>query len=40
LHRKTFEDIRHLIESDQVLFLFANLGTATNLAIHKYVDEK
>jgi branched-chain amino acid transport system substrate-binding protein len=37
---KTVEDVRRLVEDDQVLFLFANIGTATNLAIHKYVNSK
>jgi len=32
--------VRRLVESDQVLLLFANVGTATNLAIHKYVNGK
>ncbi len=37
---KTVEMVRRLVESDQVLLLFANVGTATNLAIHKYVNTK
>ena len=37
---KTVEMVRRLVESDQVLLLFANVGTATNLAIHKYVNSK
>jgi branched-chain amino acid transport system substrate-binding protein len=37
---KTVEQIRKLVESDEVLFLFATLGTPTNAAIHKYVNSK
>jgi branched-chain amino acid transport system substrate-binding protein len=37
---KTVEQVRRLVESDQVLLLFANVGTATNLAIHKYLNLK
>jgi branched-chain amino acid transport system substrate-binding protein len=37
---KTVEMVRRLVESDQALLLFANVGTATNLAIHKYVNTK
>jgi len=37
---KTVEQIRKLVEQDKVLFLFATLGTATNSAIHKYVNQK
>jgi branched-chain amino acid transport system substrate-binding protein len=32
--------VRQLVESDKVLLLFANLGTAPNLAIHKYVNAR
>ena len=31
---KTVEQVRRLIEQDQVLFLFSTLGTPTNTAIH------
>ena len=37
---KTVEQVRMLVESDQVLFLFNTLGTPTNTAIHKYVNQK
>jgi ABC-type branched-subunit amino acid transport system substrate-binding protein len=37
---KTVEMVRKLVESDQVLFLFQTLGTPTNSAIHKYVNEQ
>jgi branched-chain amino acid transport system substrate-binding protein len=37
---KTVEMVRQLVESDKVLLLFANTGTAPNLAIHKYVNAK
>lgn len=37
---KTVEQTRRLVESEQVLALFSPLGTATNAAIHKYVNAK
>jgi branched-chain amino acid transport system substrate-binding protein len=37
---KTLEDVRQLIEEDQVALLFNNLGTACNSAIQKYVNQK
>jgi branched-chain amino acid transport system substrate-binding protein len=37
---KTVEQTRKLIESDGVLLLFNMLGTPTNSAIHKYVNQK
>ncbi len=37
---KTVEQVRKLIESDQVLFLFNSLGTPTNTAVHKYINAK
>jgi branched-chain amino acid transport system substrate-binding protein len=37
---KTVEQVRKLIESDEVLFLFNPLGTPTNLAIIKYMNAK
>jgi len=37
---KTVEQVRELVESDQVLCLFNTLGTPTNTAIHKYVNQK
>jgi branched-chain amino acid transport system substrate-binding protein len=37
---KTVEDIRRLVEEDQVAFLFNTLGTPTNSAIVRYVNQK
>jgi branched-chain amino acid transport system substrate-binding protein len=37
---KTLEQARKLVEQDKVLFLFAPLGTPTNSAIHKYMNQK
>lgn len=37
---KTVEMIRRLVEQDQVLLLFQTLGTPTNSAIHKYVNQQ
>ncbi len=37
---KTVEQIRKLVEQEQVLLLFQTMGTATNSAIHKYVNDK
>jgi branched-chain amino acid transport system substrate-binding protein len=37
---KTVEQVRKLVESDEVDFLFQTLGTPTNSAIHKYVNAK
>src|SRR3954466_12613242 len=37
---KTVEQTRRLIEEDQVAFLFQSLGTPTNTAIHRYVNQK
>jgi len=37
---KTVEQTRKLVESDEVAFLFSNLGTATNSAIVKYTNAK
>jgi len=37
---KTVEQVRKLIEQENVLFLFQTLGTPTNSAIHKYVNAK
>ena len=37
---KTVEDIRQLVEEDQVAFLFNTLGTPTNSAIVRYVNQK
>ncbi|APW39747.1 branched-chain amino acid ABC transporter substrate-binding protein [Rhodoferax koreense] len=37
---KTIEQVRRLVERDEVLALFQNLGTASNTAIEKYVNAK
>src|ERR1700704_4711342 len=37
---KTVEQIRRLIESEEVAFLVNPVGTATNLAVLKYVNQK
>src|SRR5690348_12939055 len=37
---KTVENVRRLVEQDEVLALFNVLGTATNTAILKYVQQK
>ena len=37
---KTLEQARKLVEQDKVLFLFATLGTPTNSAIQKYMNQK
>ena len=37
---KTVELARQLVERDQVLFLYATLGTQCNTAIHKYMNQK
>ena len=37
---KTVELTRQLVERDQVLLLFYSLGTQTNTAIHKYMNQK
>jgi len=37
---KTVEMVRRLVEQDQVLFLFQTLGTPTNTAIWKYVNDQ
>ena len=37
---KTVEQVRRLIEEDQVDFLFNTLGTPTNSAIQRYVNQK
>ena len=37
---KTVEDVRQLVEQDQVAFLFNTLGTPTNSAIVRYVNQK
>jgi branched-chain amino acid transport system substrate-binding protein len=37
---KTMEQARRLVEQDQVAFLFATLGTPTNSAIVRYMNQK
>ena len=37
---KTVEQVRRLVEEDQVAFLFNTLGTPTNSAIQRYVNQK
>jgi branched-chain amino acid transport system substrate-binding protein len=37
---RTVEQVRKLIEEEQVLLLFQTLGTPTNTAIHKYMNAK
>ncbi|GGC80478.1 ABC transporter substrate-binding protein [Chelatococcus reniformis] len=37
---KTVEQIRKLVESDEVLFTFQTLGTAPNAAVQKYLNQK
>jgi branched-chain amino acid transport system substrate-binding protein len=37
---KTVEQVRRLIEEDQVALLFNTLGTPTNSAIYRYVNQK
>jgi branched-chain amino acid transport system substrate-binding protein len=37
---KTVEQVRRLVEQDQVALLFNNLGTPTNSAIQRYVNQK
>jgi branched-chain amino acid transport system substrate-binding protein len=36
---KTFEQVRQLVEQQDVLMLFSTLGTPTNTAIHQYLNE-
>ena len=37
---KTVEMVRRLVEQDQVAVLFQTLGTPTNSAIHKYMNQQ
>ncbi len=37
---KTVEMVRQLVEQDQVAFVFNTLGTPTNSAIHKYLNQE
>ncbi len=36
---KTVEIVRHLVEEEQVLLMFSMLGTATNTAVHDYLND-
>ena len=37
---RTVEQVRKLVEEEQVLLLFQSLGTPSNTAIHKYMNAK
>ena len=37
---KTVEQTRKLVEQEEVHFMFASLGTATNNAVHRYLNSK
>src|ERR1043166_4204382 len=37
---KTVEQTRKLVEQQEVLFMFGSLGTATNNAVHRYLNSK
>ena len=37
---KTMEQTRKLVESEEVLFMFGSVGTATNQVVHKYLNQK
>jgi branched-chain amino acid transport system substrate-binding protein len=37
---KTVEQVRKLVEQEEVLLMFQSLGTPSNTAIHKYMNEK
>src|SRR5205085_4307037 len=37
---KTVEQVRKLVEGDEVLFTFSTLGTPTNTAIQPYLNKK
>lgn len=37
---KTVEQTRKLVEQDEVLMMFGSLGTATNNAVHRYLNTK
>ena len=37
---KTVEHTRRLVEQDEVLLMFGSLGTATNNAVHRYLNDK
>jgi len=37
---KAFEHVRKLVESDEIAFMFSQLGTAGNSAVAKYLAAK
>jgi branched-chain amino acid transport system substrate-binding protein len=37
---KTVEQTRRLVESDEVLLIFGGVGTPTNSAVHKYLNDR
>ncbi|MBI3629597.1 MAG: ABC transporter substrate-binding protein [Candidatus Rokubacteria bacterium] len=37
---KTVEQVRRLVENEQVLFLFSTVGTPTNTAVWKYLNDR
>jgi branched-chain amino acid transport system substrate-binding protein len=37
---KTVEQVRRLVENDEVLLLFSTFGVPTNTAIHKYINSR
>ena len=37
---KTVEQTRKLVEQDEVQLMFGSLGTATNAAVHRYLNSK
>ena len=37
---KTVEQTRRLVESDEVLLVFGGVGTPTNSAVHKYLNDR
>jgi len=37
---KTVEVVRQLVEQEKVLALFQTLGTPTNSAVHKYMNQR
>lgn len=37
---KTVEQVRKLVETDEVAFLFATLGTPTSMAVRKYLNDR
>ncbi len=37
---KTVEQMRRLVEQEEVAFIFQSLGTPTNTAIHKYLNDR